>query len=84
MKTECFLIFETKRKMAILNSLIVPKYKKGRNFGGFWQFSLLQNIKKNKVGPFEGKHNCEKKSQTAEKIERVAQYRTKLVEKVYG
>ena len=55
--------------MRVLNSLIVPKYKKRETLWAFWHFSLLQNIKKKlKVGPFEGK-----------KIEKnVAQCRKKL------
>ena len=50
-KFEKFLsIFETKRKMRILNSLIVPKYIKRETRWDFWHFSLLQNITKLEVG----------------------------------
>ena len=69
-----FSIFEKKRKMRILNSLIVPKYIKGETLWAFWHFSLMQNIRK----PEGGALWRQKKSK------KVAQFRKKLLEKVSG
>ena len=56
--------------MRILNSLIVPKYAKGKTLWAFGHFSLLQNIIKNlKVGPFQGKKNSKKSRTVPKKIE---------------
>ena len=54
--------------MRILNSVIVPKYKKRETLWAFWHFSLLQKIKKKlENGTFEGEQILKKKSHSAEK-----------------
>ena len=63
-----FFIFEKKRKMRILNSLIVPKYIKGETLWDFQTSIMFQNIKKIEGGTlWYNQKIFEKKSHSAEK-----------------
>ena len=47
--------FLKNEKWELWNSLIVPKTLKGKTLWAFWNFSLVQNIKKLVGGPFGDK-----------------------------
>ena len=65
-----FFNFRKKRKMRILNSLIVPKYIKGETLWAFWHFSLMQNIRKPEGGALWRQKKIEKSRTVPKKIAR--------------
>ena len=75
---------EKKRKMRVLNSLLVAKYLKGGTLWAFWHFSLLKELE---GGPFEGKKMKKKVAQCRKKLkEGTLQSRpfSQMLEKVSG